>query len=74
MLSKLLNETGLDGLLRRKTIIIFVFIISKNWCVITAKESVKYCNRTAFVFFMDYENTKLTFTNYSFAMKMNLRP
>ena len=73
MLSKLLNETGLDGLLRRKTIIIFVFIISKNWCVITA-ESVEYCNRTAFVFFMDYENTKLTFTNYSFAMKMNLRP
>lgn len=37
MLSKLLNETGLDGLLRRKTIIIFVFIISKNWCVITAE-------------------------------------
>lgn len=75
MLSKLLNETRLGDLLRRKTIIIiFMFIISKNWHIITAKEPVKYFNVTIFVFCMDSENMKLTFTNYSFAMKMNLRP
>lgn len=74
MLSKLVNETRLDDLLRRKTMIIFMFIISKNWCIITAKESVKYFNMTIFVLFMAWENMKLTFSNYSFAMKMNLRP
>lgn len=52
MLSKLVNETRLDDLLRRKTMIIFMFIISKNWCIITAKESVKYFNMTIFVLFM----------------------
>lgn len=40
MLSKLLNKTRLDDLLRKKTIIIFKFIISKNWCMITGKEPV----------------------------------
>lgn len=48
MLNKLLNETRLDDLLRRKIIIIFMFIISKNWCVITAKGPVKCFNMTIF--------------------------
>lgn len=48
MLGKLLNETRLDDLLRKKTVIIFTFIISKNWCVITAKGPVKYFNMTIF--------------------------
>lgn len=52
MLSKLLNEPRLDDLLMRK-IIIFMFIISKNWYVINAKESVKNFNMTIFIFCMD---------------------
>lgn len=74
MLSKFLNEIRLGDFLRRKIIIIiFMFIIFKNWYIIIVKEFVKYFNVIIFVFCMDLENMKLTFINYLFVMKMNFR-
>lgn len=74
MLSKFLNEIRLGDFLRRKIIIIiFMFIIFKNWYIIIVKEFVKDFNVIIFVFCMDLENMKLTFINYLFVMKMNFR-
>lgn len=48
MSSKLVNEIRLDHLLRRKTIIIFMFIMFKNRWIVTANELAKNFNMTIF--------------------------
>lgn len=51
-----------------------MFIISRNW-YITVKVPIKYFNGLFLSFVWIEKNlTKLTFTNYSFARKMNLKP